>query len=103
MACLGDGQVPVFEAALGAFRSAPAIRRRRATAAVAPEARRLRLPWYRLKMPGRSSRSAGSHRRHLLAHQRADRAISRLIAQDKQLTNRLLRAAGCRCWRWRGE
>ena len=55
-----------------------------------------KLPWYRLKAPGQFIQvGQGMHRRHLLGSTSdATGAISRLISQDKQLTNRLLRAAG---------
>src|SRR5258706_2151177 len=96
MACL-DAQGAAFEAALAAFRSATQqYAADAATAEVAREPRRLGLPWYRLKMPGQFIQiGQGSHRRHLLGSTSdTTGAISRLIAQDKQLTNRLLRAAG---------
>src|SRR5258706_1485971 len=96
MACL-DAQGAAFEAALAAFRSATQqYAADAATAEVAREARRLDLPWYRLKIPGQFIQiGQGVHRRHLLGSTSdATGAISRLIAQDKQLTNRLLRAAG---------
>jgi UDP-N-acetylmuramyl tripeptide synthase len=96
-ACLDDDQVSPFEAALAAFRSA--VQQYAAdpvTAEVAREARRLDLPWYRLKAPGQFIQiGQGTNRRHLLGSTSdATGAISRLISQDKQLTNRLLRAAG---------
>ena len=97
MACLEDGRAAAFEAALAAFRSA--ARQYAAditTAALAREARRLDLPWYRLKIPGQLIQiGQGTHRRFLFdSTSDATGAISRLMAQDKQLTNRLLRAAG---------
>src|SRR5260221_10269135 len=97
MACLDDGGVAAFEAALAAFRSAAQqYGADITTAALAREARRLDLPWYRLKIPGQLIQvGQGTHRRFLFdSTSDATGAISRLIAQDKQLTNRLLRAAG---------
>jgi UDP-N-acetylmuramyl tripeptide synthase len=97
MACLGDGEVAAFEAALAAFRSAAQqYAADSTTAEVARAARRLDLPWYRLNAPGQFIQiGQGVHRRHLLGGTSdATGAISRLISQDKQLTNRLLRAAG---------
>jgi cyanophycin synthetase len=98
MACLaGQDQVPAFEAALASFRNA--ARRMSAditTAAVAREARQLDIPWYRLKIPGQFVQlGQGVHRRYLFdSTSDATGAISRLMSHDKQLTNRILRAAG---------
>jgi len=97
MACLDDRRVAAFEAALAAFRSAAhQYAADITTAALAREARRLDLPWYRLKIPGQLIQiGQGTHRRFLFdSTSDATGAISRLMAQDKHLTNRLLRAAG---------
>jgi len=97
MACLDDGRVAAFEAALAAFRSAAHQHAADiTTAALAREARRLDLPWYRLKIPGQLIQiGQGTHRRFLFdSTSDATGAISRLMSQDKHLTNRLLRAAG---------
>ncbi len=97
MACLDEGRVAAFEAVLAAFRSAAQqYAADITTAALAREARRLDLPWYRLKIPGQLIQiGQGTHRRFLFdSTSDATGAISRLMAQDKQLTNRLLRVAG---------
>src|SRR5262249_30867908 len=95
-ACLG-GDVPSFEAAHALFRRAarrfgPDL----ITAAFGREARRLDLPWYRLKIPGEHVQlGQGVHGRYMYqALTDGVGSTSRLMSQDKFLTNRMLGAAG---------
>jgi cyanophycin synthetase len=97
LACLGAGDIASFEAALAFFRRAtlqlgPDL----ITADLARAARRLDLPWYRLKIPGEHVQlGQGIHRRYMFeALTDGVGAVSRLMSQDKFLTNRMLGAAG---------
>jgi hypothetical protein len=98
LACLGgDDERASFEAAQARFRSvARQLRAGLITAAFARAARRLDLPWYRLKIPGEHVQlGQGVHRRYMLeALTDGVGATSRLMSHDKFLTNRMLGAAG---------
>ncbi len=98
LACFGgDDQLASFKAAFAMFlrvahrHSADII-----TAAVAREARRLDIPWYRLRNPGQLVQiGQGTHRRYLFdATSNATGAISSMMSGDKMLTNRILGAVG---------
>src|SRR5882724_4294492 len=98
LACLpGDDGLVSFQSALAAFRrAARQLGADLMTAAFAREARRLDVPWYRLKIPGEHVQlGQGVHRRYLFeALTDGVGATSRLMSQDKFLTNRILGACG---------
>src|SRR5438552_407032 len=98
LACLGgDDRLVSFKAAFATFmrvqhrHSADIV-----TAGVAREARRLDVPWYRLRNPGQHVQiGQGIHRRYLFdATSNATGAIASLMSNDKMLTNRILGAVG---------
>ncbi|MFO1059196.1 MAG: Mur ligase family protein [Dongiaceae bacterium] len=86
-----------FRTALAAFeRAARRLGADLNTLVLARAAARLDVPWYRLDVPGQFVQiGQGAHRR-FLRHTTADSTgfVSRHMAQNKALTNRLLRAAG---------
>jgi cyanophycin synthetase len=91
-----DG-LPAFEAAHGAFEAAArAFRADIMTAALARDAQRLGVPWFRLQMPGRLVQIGQGAQRRFLLQTMGDStgAASRSVASDKRLLNELLRAAG---------
>src|SRR5260221_3762704 len=98
LACLpGDDRWADFQAAQAAFaRAARALGPDLPTAAVGREARRLDVPWYRMSIPGQHVQIGQGVHRRFLYHGDSDGigAISRLMSQDKMLTNRILAAAG---------
>src|SRR5262249_14631032 len=97
LACFDAGDMASFEAAHALFRrAARQLGPDLITADFARAARRLDLPWYRLKIPGEHVQlGQGIHRRYMFeALTDGVGAVSRLMSQDKFLANRMLGAAG---------
>ncbi|MFO1057461.1 MAG: Mur ligase family protein [Dongiaceae bacterium] len=93
----GEDRMAPFKAAYAAFlATAERLAAGPTTAAIARQAQRLGVPWQRLMIPGRFVQlGQGVHGRYLLdGAGDTTGAVSLLMAQDKMLTNRLLRAAG---------
>jgi cyanophycin synthetase len=95
--CAGEDAMAAFEGSHRAFAGlARLLRPDITTQALGQEARRLGIPWFRLRVPGQFVQiGQGVHRRYL--HDStgdSSGVISRMMSQDKRLTNELLAAAG---------